>query len=162
MYFIQPSQPGGSPVAVDVEDVHEIIAMNERGEKPMSIHDFKMEEEELLVEIDTSYGNVIGEDSLTRFDQKKRRSSRKRKGKRPTKKGGPEKAPRSGNDQAQNKKGGSSGQNQGKKQSGGKASNGGAKPSKQGGNKPKSGGNRLNKGKGRGPKKSAPKGPTKE
>lgn len=162
MYFIQPSQPGGSPVAVDVEDVHEIIAMNERGEKPMSIHDFKMEEEELLVEIDTSYGNVIGEDSLTRFDQKKRRSSRKRKGERPTKKGGPEKAPRSGNDQAQNKKGGSSGQNQGKKQSGGKASNGGAKPSKQGGNKPKSGGNRLNKGKGRGPKKSAPKGPTKE
>tara|TARA_B100000963_G_C22418795_1_gene576705 strand:+ start:167 stop:700 length:534 start_codon:yes stop_codon:yes gene_type:complete len=137
MYFIQPSQPGGSPVAVDVKDVHEIIRMNERGEKPISINDFKMEEEEVLVEIDTSYGNVIGEDSLTRFDKKKGHSSRRRKGKRSARKGGEENQPR-------NKKGGYSKDGQ----------NRGGKPSKAGGNPSNQGG--------KGPNKSTPKGPSKQ
>ena len=75
MYFIQHNQPGASPVAINVEDVKEVMAMNERGEKPMSLMDFKIEELELVEE--TTYDNVVGQDSLTRFDRKKKRKSKR-------------------------------------------------------------------------------------
>ncbi|NQX91744.1 MAG: hypothetical protein HRT74_06400 [Flavobacteriales bacterium] len=86
MYFIQQNQPGASPVAIDVEDVKEILEMNKRGETPMSLQEFKMEEELLVVE--NTYGNVIGEDSLTRFDSKKKKRPSRKRGNRNKPKGG--------------------------------------------------------------------------
>lgn len=100
MYFIQHNQPGSSPVAISVDDVKEVIAMNERGEKPMSLMDFKIDEFELVEE--TTYDNVVGQDSLTRFDSKKKRkpkrgsktksSPRNQKSNRPAKKGNSQKS----------------------------------------------------------------------
>lgn len=80
MYFIQQDQPGSSPVGIPVEQVKEIIAMNEAGEKPMTLMDFMVEE---IVEKEEVYTNVVGQDSLTRFDQKKSRRKKPNKGKGP-------------------------------------------------------------------------------
>lgn len=80
MYFIQQDQPGSSPVGIPVDQVKEIIAMNEAGEKPMTLMDFMVEE---IVEKEEVYTNVVGQDSLTRFDQKKGRRKKSGKGRGP-------------------------------------------------------------------------------
>lgn len=128
MYFFVEGEFGGSPIAVGLDDVLEIIEMNKRGEKPMSLHDFSIVEEVVEEEI---YQNVVGQDSLTRFDRTKKR----RKKKRPAKKGGGAPNAKKGNP------------NQGKK--GQKQE---AKPKPQG---EKKGGNQKPKGKRRRP----PRGP---
>ncbi len=80
MYFIQQDQPGSSPVGIPVEQVKEILAMNEAGEKPMTLMDFMVEE---IVEKEEVYTNVVGQDSLTRFDQKRGRRRKPSKGRGP-------------------------------------------------------------------------------
>ncbi|MGB0423912.1 MAG: PSP1 domain-containing protein [Flavobacteriales bacterium] len=114
MYFIQHNQPGSSPVAISVDDVKEVIAMNERGEKPMSLMDFKIEEFELVEE--TTYDNVVGQDSLTRFDSKKKRKP---------KRGGSKSSPRN---QKSNKSARSGNSQKGKPSPKGKPSKGPQKP----------------------------------
>jgi hypothetical protein len=74
MFFIVEGYEHDAPVALSVSAVHEIIALNKSGQKPEDISEFAYEEE---VEEETTYSNVVGQDSLTRFDQKKRQ---KRKG----------------------------------------------------------------------------------
>ena len=60
--------------------VQEIIAMNKRGEKAPNLADL---ESELLVETKIDFENVVGQDSLTRFDKpksnKRRRNRKNRK-----------------------------------------------------------------------------------
>lgn len=75
MYFIMEGERGASPVALQLDSVLEIIQMNERGEKPSSLHDFTITEE---VEEEV-YANVVGQDSLTRFDRKKSNARNKRR-----------------------------------------------------------------------------------
>ena len=55
---------------------NEIIALNEKKEKVVSLEEYAIE----LVEEDTKtdYGNVVGQDSLTRFDKKPTRNKNKR------------------------------------------------------------------------------------
>ena len=77
MYFIQQDTPGSSPIGIPVEQVKEIIAMNEAGEKPVSLMDYMIEE---VVEEEEVYANVVGQDSLTRFDQKKSRRKKSNRG----------------------------------------------------------------------------------
>jgi hypothetical protein len=69
-------EQGSGPVAVTVEDMKELMAMNARGEVPASLSDFAIEEEHN--EIDDVYSNVVGQDSLNRFDEKRRRSKKRR------------------------------------------------------------------------------------
>ncbi len=78
MYFIYEGQMGGAPVALNVDAVKEIIEMNQKGEIPESLTDF---EEEIIVEETPDYMNVVGQDSLTRFDSKrpKRKKGRRKK-----------------------------------------------------------------------------------
>lgn len=76
MYFSIEGERGGSPVAVGLDEVLEIIEMNKRGEKPASLKDFMIVEqvEEVI------FQNDVGQDSLTRFDRS--RSNRGRGGRR--------------------------------------------------------------------------------
>lgn len=61
-----------------VEDVNEIIAINTNNEKVPSLEEFALE---LIEDTKTEFENVVGQDSLTRFDQPKhnKRRSRNRK-----------------------------------------------------------------------------------
>jgi len=74
MYYVyDDGMAGNSPVALDVDTVHEIIASNKAGEKFDDLKEFELEEE--VVE-EKTYENVVGQDSLTRFDKKKRRPNK--------------------------------------------------------------------------------------
>ncbi|WP_074405689.1 MULTISPECIES: PSP1 domain-containing protein [Aquimarina] len=69
---------------ISTEDVNEIIAANKNNEQVASLEDFASE---LIEDTKTDFENVVGQDSLTRFDQPKRskrrnRNKRKNKNKR--------------------------------------------------------------------------------
>lgn len=61
---------------LSVEKVNEIIAINKKGKKVPSLEEYI---EEKIIEDAELFNNVVGQDSLTRFDQPKR--ARNRKGK---------------------------------------------------------------------------------
>tara|TARA_R110002050_G_scaffold221441_1_gene357312 strand:+ start:109094 stop:110443 length:1350 start_codon:yes stop_codon:yes gene_type:complete len=65
-------------IVLEIARVHEIIELNKQGEKPEGLEDFANFMEE--VEQEPEFGNVVGQDSLTRFDSKTK--GRKGKGKR--------------------------------------------------------------------------------
>ena len=82
LWYALPDQ-GNEWVAVKLEDVKHIMALNEKGEKPESLIDFNANKPS---EESVAYENVVGQDELTRFDQKGRGDNRRRKGrKRPAK-----------------------------------------------------------------------------
>ena len=76
---------------MNVEDANELIAASAKGEVVGSLASYELEEE--VEEVDTTFGNVVGQESLTRFDEAKRK--KRRKGKRRPK-GGSSAAPQGG------------------------------------------------------------------
>jgi cell fate regulator YaaT (PSP1 superfamily) len=76
VYLLPLDEQGAGPVAVTVEDMKELQAMNARGEVPASLNDFAIEEEPN--EIDDVYSNVVGQDSLNRFDETRRRKKKRK------------------------------------------------------------------------------------
>jgi cell fate regulator YaaT (PSP1 superfamily) len=62
-------------LSVSVDRVNEIIAMNRKGEKPESLEDLAE-----LVEASPDYSNVVGQDSLNRFDKKRNDKRSRRRG----------------------------------------------------------------------------------
>ena len=65
---------------MNVEDANELIAASAKGDVVSSLAAYELEEEP--EEIDASFGNVVGQESLTRFDEAKRKRRRnKRRGK---------------------------------------------------------------------------------
>jgi cell fate regulator YaaT (PSP1 superfamily) len=70
LYYVYEGQPGESPFPLSVEAVKEIIEMNKKGIAIEDVEDFM--EEEVEVE-ETDFAQVVGQDSLTRFDQKRRK-----------------------------------------------------------------------------------------
>lgn len=79
VYLLELGEPGASPVAVSVEDANALIAASERGEVAQGLQSFVIEDEP--DEVDETFGNVVGQEDLTRFDEAKRR--RRSKGRRP-------------------------------------------------------------------------------
>jgi cell fate regulator YaaT (PSP1 superfamily) len=77
VYLLNLDEPGSSPVPVAVEDVKELLEMNARGDAPVSIAELAIEEEP--DEMEEVYADVVGQDSLTRFDEA-RQKKRKRGG----------------------------------------------------------------------------------
>ena len=69
-------------IVLDIARVHEIIELNKQGEKPEGLESYANFTEE--VEAEPEFGNVVGQDSLTRFDSKKKkrkgRNNRNKKG----------------------------------------------------------------------------------
>jgi len=92
-FFYEDGVAGSNPVILDLESVDEILEMNKAGKKPKDLRDF--EEVEEVVE-QQFYANVVGQDSLTRFDESRKKKKRKNKskgGNRPNKGDGKAKGP---------------------------------------------------------------------
>lgn len=85
MWYIQQDKESNTPgvfVPLSPERVKEIIAMNKAGKKPADLKDFMVE----IEEVEPDYTNVVGQDSLSRFDdvfkRKKKKSNNQRRGNR--------------------------------------------------------------------------------
>jgi cell fate regulator YaaT (PSP1 superfamily) len=71
---------GSGLIALSPERVREIAKMNQKGKKPADLKDF----EEAVVRKEPDYDNVVGQDSLNRFDNAfKSKKRKKKKGKGP-------------------------------------------------------------------------------
>jgi hypothetical protein len=81
MWFSYPNQEDWIPLKVD--RVKEIMAMNKKGQKPSNLKDEAVElETTVIIEKAHDYENVVGQDSLTRLDEKpKNRNNRNNNGK---------------------------------------------------------------------------------
>lgn len=75
VYLIAPDGGTNGPVAVTLEDMNELLEMNARGEYPHSLTEFALVEGP--DEVDEVYSNVVGQDSLTRFDEQRRRRKKR-------------------------------------------------------------------------------------
>jgi cell fate regulator YaaT (PSP1 superfamily) len=69
LYYIYEGQPGEAPFALSVKAVKEIIEKNRKGVVVEDVEEFFIEEE---VVVETDFAQVVGQDSLTRFDRKKK------------------------------------------------------------------------------------------
>lgn len=70
---------GANLVTIPVDRVKEIIALNKKGERP-EILGLPVENDK---PIPVDYENVVGQDSLTRFDKQKKKSNKKRRNSKP-------------------------------------------------------------------------------
>ncbi len=118
---------------LSLEKVNEIIAINKKGNTVSSLEEFveyaKVDKKEL-------FSNVVGQDSLTRFDQPKQTRNKKRRSnrnKKPATAGSPQ------------NKGNNRNAKQGAKAGGKPRSKGGASPNAKSGTTPKVSGNNRNK-----------------
>ena len=130
-----------------LEQVQEVIAMNKNGEKAPSLEEL---ESETIVATKIDFENVVGQDSLTRFDKPKTKNKRRNKKKKPG--------------QGQNQQG-----NSGPRKQGPRKPNNGQSQNKEGGQKRKQGNKNANpnqknpnanpnaKPNANGPKQGAPK-----
>ena len=66
-------------VTIDADRAFEVIALNKAGEKPLTL---ESEEQQAKPKEAAAYGDLLGQDDLTRFDKKKKK---KRKGPKPVK-----------------------------------------------------------------------------
>ena len=83
---------------MQVSKVNEIVAINKKGNKATSLEDYI---DEVVISNEKLFNNVVGQDSLTRFDKPKpSRNRRRNKGRNRNKNKGQQK----GNNQKQNKK----------------------------------------------------------
>jgi len=74
MWFSYFDDPGNF-IALSIERVNEIIALNKEGEKP---EDISVKREMPKVKL-PDFENVVGQDSLTRFDNAKKKKKKKKK-----------------------------------------------------------------------------------
>ncbi|MDF9301937.1 regulatory iron-sulfur-containing complex subunit RicT [Tritonibacter mobilis] len=72
---------------ITTEDANEIIALNKKEQKVQSLEDYALE---LLDDTKNDFENVVGQDSLTRFDQPKRPKKKRKNTKRKPKSVAPE------------------------------------------------------------------------
>lgn len=73
MWYIYDEGGVATPAPIEKDRVKEILAMNRDGNMPEDLREFVIAE--LPKEVET-YSNVVGQDSLTRFDVKKGKSKR--------------------------------------------------------------------------------------
>lgn len=79
MFFVYENQYGEAPFPLHVDAIKEIIEQNKKGIVIEDLDDFL--EEEVVVP-DTDFAQVVGQDSLTRFDKRRSTGNRNRGGKR--------------------------------------------------------------------------------
>jgi cell fate regulator YaaT (PSP1 superfamily) len=80
LWYVYHDEAVGNPIPLPIDRVKQILDMNQEGNFPEDLKDF-LDVPEVVEEV---YGNVVGQDSLTRFDNKrgsKRSGKRKKKGK---------------------------------------------------------------------------------
>jgi cell fate regulator YaaT (PSP1 superfamily) len=80
MWFSYPNQEDWIPLKVD--RVKEIMAMNKKGQKPSNLKDEAVElATAVVIEKVHDYENVVGQDSLTRLDDKRNKNNRNNRNK---------------------------------------------------------------------------------
>ena len=79
MWFAYEDHSAGGIVELSLERVHKIIKSNSLGEKPEKLEDFS---EKIETKTVTDFENVVGQDSINRFDKKSKRSKQKMNNKR--------------------------------------------------------------------------------
>ncbi len=124
MWYIPEGDGINSPIPLSVDRVHQIIDMNKAGKKPDDLKDYM----DIVVDEEPDYTNVVGQDSLTRFDDKHKKGRRKKRRKKPR---NPQGAPTNKSAKGSNKgdKSGKGGKPKGQKPQ--------AKKNTQGNNKPR-------------------------
>lgn len=85
MWYIYDEDGVSVPVPLHKDRVSEILEMNKNDKFPIDLKSY-VETEEPKVEV---YGNVVGQDSLTRFDEGKKKSKGRKKRRNPNQKGKP-------------------------------------------------------------------------
>ncbi len=80
MWFSYANAPAQWMV-LPVDKVKEIIAVNKKKERVAGLEDYVVE---TVQEVEKKFENVVGQDSLTRFDQPKRKSNNRNKKRKPT------------------------------------------------------------------------------
>ncbi len=137
MWYIQKEKDSHLPgvfVPLSPARVKEIIALNKEGKKPSDLKDFMVE----IVEAEPDYTNVVGQDSLNRFEHVFKRKKKKNKKKGPQ---GGNQQNTQGNKQQGNKQGNNKpnrnqqNKNQQKKNQQNNKNKQGNKPNQQGGKK---------------------------
>ena len=79
MWYVYPGEEN-TWIPLDINRVKEIQAMNRNGEKPEDLKDLALEiEETKLVVKAFDYENVVGQDSLTRLDEKAKKKKKSNK-----------------------------------------------------------------------------------
>lgn len=76
-YWLTEEKGGGKMVQLHVDRVKEIIALNKNGKKPADLNNFIRTE--VTTEEEPSYENVVGQDELTRFDDRFKKSGKRKK-----------------------------------------------------------------------------------
>lgn len=66
-------------IPLQIDRVREILALNKQGQFPEELKDLDAYEEEIIIEKSFDYENVVGQDSLTRLDERNRRKKKKGK-----------------------------------------------------------------------------------
>lgn len=77
MWYVYEGVQGGGLIPLTPEQVREIIRLNKKGEKPYDLNDYMTE----VVVDEPDYTNVVGQDSLNRFEhifKKKKRKNKQR------------------------------------------------------------------------------------
>ena len=82
MWYVYEDRKSGGIVELSLDRVKEIISMNKEGNKPDTIELIN-----IVVEEKIDYENVVGQDSINRFDNKRKpkKGNRKNKKRRPKK-----------------------------------------------------------------------------
>ena len=80
MWFAYANAPA-QWLVVPVAKVKEIVALNKKKEKVAALEDYVVESTR---EVEKKFENVVGQDSLTRFDQPKKKSNNRNKKRKPT------------------------------------------------------------------------------
>ena len=79
MWFVYEDHSAGGIVELSLDRVHEIIESNKAGEKPDKLEDFFEKAEAAPI---ADYENVVGQDSIDRFDNKSKRPKRRKNNKK--------------------------------------------------------------------------------
>lgn len=80
MWFAYANAPA-QWLVLPVAKVKEIVALNKKKEKVAALEDYVVESTR---EVEKKFENVVGQDSLTRFDQPKKKSNNRNKKRKPT------------------------------------------------------------------------------
>lgn len=80
MWFAYANAPA-QWLVLPVEKVKEIVAINKKKERVAALEDYVLESTQ---EVEKKFENVVGQDSLTRFDQPKKKKNNKNKKRKPS------------------------------------------------------------------------------
>lgn len=160
MWYTYENDPSNF-IPLSVERVKEIAELNEKGEKPTELKNY----EEVVLEEEPDFENVVGQDSLTRFDnQRSKRKSRKKRrpgqgGEANNKGGGGAQARSRGDSKRKGNNSKDSGQakKEGNAKGDGQPKKEGNRPKSRSGRPPAKGGNGKPQGARKGPKPQAKK-----